>query len=202
LILINDLVPALNHSGNDAKVIKRLRQRLRESGQIVHLYVNRWRLREVRTPALKEVILEAIENAPGRNIQGLARDFQVLLEDLPLAILRQMWLQMDGALPHFGRIVWDWCDETYPNRWIGRGGAIAWPLWSPDLNPCDFFLWGHLQNFVYATPIANLEELTERINAAVHTINVPMLQKVQENIEEEQCALKLVGEISNSYYKI
>jgi hypothetical protein len=56
---------------------------------------------------LKEVILEAIENAPGRNIQGLARDFQVLLEDLPLAILRQMWLQMDGALPHFGRIVWD-----------------------------------------------------------------------------------------------
>jgi hypothetical protein len=53
---------------------------------------------------------------------------------------------------------------------------------SPDLNPCDFFLWGHLQNFVYATPIANLEELTERINAAVNTINVPMLQRVQENI--------------------
>jgi hypothetical protein len=105
-----------------------------------------------------------------------------LLEDLPLAILRQMWLQIDGAPPHFDRIVRDWCDETYPNRWIGRGGAIAWPSRSPDLNPCDFFLWGHLQNFVYATPIANLEELTERINAAVNTINVPMLQRVQENI--------------------
>jgi hypothetical protein len=60
-------------------------------------------------------------------LQFLQNDFQVLLEDLPLAILRQMWLQMDGAPPHFGRIVRDWCDETYPNRWIGRGGAIAWP---------------------------------------------------------------------------
>jgi hypothetical protein len=59
--------------------------------------------------------------------QFLQNDFQVLLEDLPLAILRQMWLQMDGAPPHFGRLVRDWCDETYPNRWIGGGGAIAWP---------------------------------------------------------------------------
>jgi hypothetical protein len=46
---------------------------------------------------------------------------------LPLAILRQMWLQIDGAPPHFGRIVRDWCDEIYPNRWIGRDGAIACP---------------------------------------------------------------------------
>jgi hypothetical protein len=60
-------------------------------------------------------------------LQFLKNDFQVLLEDLPLAILRQIWLQMDGAPPHFGRIVRDWCDETYPNRWIGRGGAIACP---------------------------------------------------------------------------
>jgi hypothetical protein len=60
-------------------------------------------------------------------LQFLQNDFQVLLEDLPLAVLRQMWLQMDGASPHFGRILRDWCDKTYPNRWIGRGGAIAWP---------------------------------------------------------------------------
>jgi hypothetical protein len=35
-------------------------------------------------------------------LQFLQTDFQVLLEDLPLAILRQMWLQMDGPTPHFG----------------------------------------------------------------------------------------------------
>jgi hypothetical protein len=40
-------------------------------------------------------------------LQFLQNDLQVLLEDLPLTILRQMWLEMDGAPPHFGRIVWD-----------------------------------------------------------------------------------------------
>ncbi|KAH0812742.1 hypothetical protein GEV33_010049 [Tenebrio molitor] len=35
------------------------------------------RPREVRTPALEEAILEAIENAPGRSIRGLAREFHV-----------------------------------------------------------------------------------------------------------------------------
>jgi hypothetical protein len=41
------------------------------------LYVNRGRPREVRTPALEEAILEAIENAPGRRIRGMAREFHV-----------------------------------------------------------------------------------------------------------------------------
>jgi hypothetical protein len=25
----------------------------------------------------------------------------------------------------------------------------VWPPSSPDLNPCDFFLWGHLKQLVY-----------------------------------------------------
>jgi hypothetical protein len=52
----------------DAKVIRRLMQRLRENGQIMPLYVNRRRPREVRTPALEEA--KAIEYAPGRSIRG------------------------------------------------------------------------------------------------------------------------------------
>jgi transposase len=59
------LYPQRRHP--DAKVIRRLMQRLRENGQIMPLYVNRGRPREVRTPALEKAILEAIENAPGRS---------------------------------------------------------------------------------------------------------------------------------------
>jgi transposase len=69
------LYPQRRHP--DAKVIRRLMQRLRENGQIMPLYVNRGRPREVRTPALEEAILEAIENAPGRSIRRLAREFHV-----------------------------------------------------------------------------------------------------------------------------
>ena len=31
---------------------------------------------------------------------------------------------------------------TYLNRWIGRGGSVPWPAWSPDLTPLDYFLCG------------------------------------------------------------
>jgi hypothetical protein len=44
-------------------------------------------------------------------------------------------------------------DEQYPDRWIGRGGPRSWPARSPDLNPLDFFLWGHVKNVVYRHPI-------------------------------------------------
>jgi len=46
----------------------------------------------------------------------------------------------DGALPHFSRISRDFLNQTYGDRWIGRGGLTLWPPRSPDLNPIDFYL--------------------------------------------------------------
>jgi hypothetical protein len=51
--------------------------RIRENGQIMLIYVNRGRPPEVHTPGLEEAVLEAMENASGRSIRGLAREFQV-----------------------------------------------------------------------------------------------------------------------------
>ncbi|KAJ8934572.1 hypothetical protein NQ318_017271 [Aromia moschata] len=43
----------------------------------------------------------------------------------------------------------------YPNKWIGRGNNCpqVWPPQSPDLNKCDFFLWGTLKEFEYSSPV-------------------------------------------------
>jgi hypothetical protein len=71
-----------------------------------------------------------------------------LLEDVPLAVRQRLWFQHDGARAHYGEDVRQWLNATYPGRWIGRGGPIAWPPRSSDLTPMDFFfffLWGHLQ---------------------------------------------------------
>ena len=40
---------------------------------------------------------------------------------------------------HFnvGRDVTTFLDETFPGRWVGRGGPTAWPPRSPDLTPLD-----------------------------------------------------------------
>jgi hypothetical protein len=71
-----------------------------------------------------------------------------------------MWYLHDGASAHSARGVKNWLDANLENRWIGRNGPVLWPARSPDLNPCDFFLWGHLKQIVYETPVNTVEELT------------------------------------------
>ena len=74
----------------------------------------------------------------GNNLIG-PTDLDVLLEDVPLETIRQMWFMHD-APPHYSRQVREDLDHTYPHQWIGRGGPVSWPPRSPDLNSSDFFL--------------------------------------------------------------
>ena len=53
----------------------------------------------------------------------------------------QPWVvfQQDCAPPHWGLMVCDFLNETFPNRWIGRIGPTPWPPRSPDITPLDYF---------------------------------------------------------------
>lgn len=83
-----------------------------------------------------------------------------LLENIPMETL---WLQHDGAPAHYSREVREYLSNTFENRWIGRGGHVAWPPRSPDLTPLDYFLWGALKQEVYAVQINSREQLLQRI---------------------------------------
>jgi hypothetical protein len=74
-----------------------------------------------------------------------------LLDDIlvPLVFRVNDWFHHDGAPPHFSRQAREILDQQSPDRWIGRGGPRHWPPWSSDFNPLHFFLWGHVENFVY-----------------------------------------------------
>lgn len=97
----------------------------------------------------------------------LREDLNILLEDIDLETRRSMWYQHDGAPPHYGRIVRDYLNQAFPDRWIGRASdTILWPPRSPDLTPLDFYLWGTLKNMVYANPINSREELIQKITEA------------------------------------
>jgi len=66
-----------------------------------------------------------------------------------LATRIPMYFQHDGAPSHYTRHVTQHLNDTFPNRWIGRGGTINWPPRSPDLTPLDFCLWGLMKSEVY-----------------------------------------------------
>jgi len=48
---------------------------------------------------------------------------------------------------------------------------------SPDATPCDFFLWGYIEDQVYVPPLpASIPELKVRTRTAIDTITADMLQ--------------------------
>jgi hypothetical protein len=81
-----------------------------------------------------------------------------------------MWYMHVGAPVHSSSAVRDALSNTYYDRWIDRGGPIAWPPRSPDLNPLDFYLLGHLKTLVYAAPVDNEEAIHHRTVDACRTI--------------------------------
>lgn len=91
----------------------------------------------------------------------------------------RIWMQQDGAPPHYARNVRQYLDDNFPNRWIGRRGAIEWPARSPDLTPLDFFLWGHLKSQIYVSKPENVEELKERIRQEIRQISPEVLENVR-----------------------
>lgn len=104
------------------------------------------------------------------------------LMDLPLAVLRQMFFQQDGAPPHNGQIITNYLNAEFHDRWIGNLGPVRWPARSPDLTPLDFFVWGHLKNQVYSRTYENVEELREAVTEAVNTITPQMIRQSCEAV--------------------
>jgi len=80
----------------------------------------------------------------------LRNSYPEMLQDLLLPQLiedsEDFIFQQDGAPPHWHNQVRQFLNETLPQRWIERTGPKgltlhSWLPRSPDMTPCDFFLW-------------------------------------------------------------
>jgi hypothetical protein len=59
------------------------------------------------------------------------------------------------------------------DRIISKG---LWPARSPDLNPCDFYLWKELKSVVYANSQHDLEALKQNSCEGIYNIQQRELQ--------------------------
>lgn len=108
-----------------------------------------------------------------RTFYGIS--FPQLLEDVPLNMRMNMWLQQDGCPAHYARRVRVVLDQMFPHRWIGRNGPISWPPRSPDLTVLDFYLWGRIKELVYVSRPTTRDNMKERIKEACRNIQVELL---------------------------
>lgn len=60
-----------------------------------------------------------------------------------------MFFMQDGARPHITVDVRNYLGTVFDNRTIGERCGHHWPARSPDLTPCDFFLWGWMKSEVH-----------------------------------------------------
>lgn len=101
----------------------------------------------------------------------------------------EVWFQQDGATAHTARRSREILRELFPGRLLSLHGDIAWPPRSPDLTPCDYFLWGYLKAQVYKHRPRTMEALKEVITQEVANIPPEMTRRAMENFRERlrQC---------------
>ncbi|GBN46238.1 hypothetical protein AVEN_180815-1 [Araneus ventricosus] len=87
-------------------------------------------------------------------------------------MLQNVWFQHDGAPAHKTSSVNQYQVEE-----------LGWPSRSSDPTPMDFFLWGYLNQQVYATPPPALQDLQRRITDAYANVASAMLHRVQREVQ-------------------
>ena len=78
------------------------------------------------------------------------------------------------------------------------GGGLEWPPNSPDLNVCDFFLWGYLKDRVDRTNPKTIDELKERIVEEFEGISHDIRHRA---IEAFQTRLHHVVSVNGSHFE-
>jgi hypothetical protein len=75
---------------------------------------------------------------------------------------RSWTFQQDSAPAHKSNLAHNWLAANVPD-FISRD---EWPPNSPDLNPCDYYLWGRLEDMVNTKRYESVESLKAAITAA------------------------------------
>ena len=122
-----------------------------------------------------------------------------LMDDLIANEHEDFIYQQDGAPPHWKLTVRAYLNDNLPSRRIGRASSednamLKWPPRSPDLTPCDFFLWGYVKTLAYVPPLPeNIKELKQTITIAPETVTQDMLHRVWEELDYRLDVCRVTG---------
>ena len=114
---------------------------------------------------------------------------ELIIPSLELAYpgnqFQRFWFQQDRRIR-----VKDRLQEVFGQRILSIGNAVEWPPRSPDLTPCDFFLWGYVKGRVFKTTPSSLIILRQRIEE--------VFQELKENSETIRKTLRSMVDRSNT----
>ena len=109
---------------------------------------------------------------------------QFLKEATKRDVIKDHWFMQDGAPAHTAKKPIQWLSNVFGHRLIALKAPAPcpqWPPYSPDLNPCDFFLWGYLKDKIYSKKIQDQNQLKKQIIKEISLIDETMLSKVADS---------------------
>ena len=83
----------------------------------------------------------------------------------------------DGATPHTANAILKLLTHKFGDRVISPKTDNPWAAHSPDLNSCDFFLWGHSKDNIYVANPRTPKDLQTAITRFIRAIPVDMCKK-------------------------
>ena len=83
--------------------------------------------------------------------------------DVSLHVRMNMWIQHDGAPPHYALCSRQVINEIFDEKWIELGRPVAWPPRSPDLNIIILLFIYFVKERVMAVACTMPDDMKERI---------------------------------------
>lgn len=113
--------------------------------------------------------------------------YQAMLSEILLPDILQryettegLWFQQDGAPAHTAHSTQTLLHGWFEDRIVSRGFPNEWPPRSPDLTPCDYYLWSAVSELVYAEGgFRDEEELRDALIIAFNTLRQQRMPHVR-----------------------
>ncbi len=103
------------------------------------------------------------------------------------------YFQQDGAPAYTAKTVQNWLKSKFGQRFVTKE---MWPPRSPDLNPCDFYLWGYLRSKIDSPKPQNIDDLKVNIEREIRSIKPEVLISTFQNLEKR---LKKVIDVNGGH---
>ena len=93
-------------------------------------------------------------------------------------------MQHDGEPPHYALCSRQVMNKIFDEKWIERGGPIAWSPRSPDLTSQDYFLWIFVKERVMAAVPTTSDVMKKRIRRACTENTAQILAEVKRSFHQ------------------
>ena len=98
---------------------------------------------------------------------------------------------------------WSEQHRVFADKVISLRGNVRWPARSPDLSPCDYFLWGYIKAEVFKLRPKTIIELKEAIVKSIAEVPKHMIDNVMDNFRQrlQHCVEVGGGHLKNVIFK-